>query len=166
LGFGIGVSPLSNLLIEGNFKWINWSGADGYKDFDWRDQYVFSLGVQYKPIRKLSLRTGVNYGRNPVRKHNGFDASATTMIQGNSTPTFGYEYLRIVGFPAIVETHLTFGVGYEFSEKFAVNIGYAHGFEKKISETGMNFGGPGGPNVTLGSKLKEDSIELGLSWRF
>lgn len=166
LGFGIGFSPLSNLLIEGNFKWINWSGADGYKDFDWRDQYVFSLGVQYKPIPKLSLRTGVNYGRNPVRKHNGFDASATTIIQGNSTPTFGYEYLRIVGFPAIVETHLTFGVGYEFSEKFAVNIGYAHGFEKKISETGMNFGGPGGPNVTLGSKLKEDSIELGLSWRF
>ncbi len=168
LGFGVGFSPFQNLLIEGNFKWINWSDADGYKDFDWRDQYVFSLGAQYKPkpIPKLSLRAGVNYGRSPVKKHNGFDAAGTTVVQGKATPTFGYEYLRIVGFPAVVETHLTFGIGYDFSEKFAVNLGYAHGFEKKISETGANFGGPGGPNVTLGSKLEENSFEIGLSWRF
>jgi long-chain fatty acid transport protein len=166
LGFGIGFSPFQKLLIEGNFKWINWSDADGYKDFDWKDQYVLSLGAQYKPIPKLSLRAGVNYGKNPVKKHNGFDASSMTFVQGNSTPTFGYEYLRIVGFPAIVETHLTFGIGYEFSEKFAVNLGYVHAFEKKISETGTNFGGSPGPNVTLSSKLKEDTFEVGLSWRF
>ena len=166
LGLGVGFSPFQNLLIEGNFKWINWSDAKGYEDFDWRDQYVFSLGVQYKPIPKLSLRTGVNYGRNPVREHNGFNASGVTSIQGKTTSTFGYEFLRIVGFPAVVETHLTFGIGYEFSEKFAVNLGYAHGFEKKISETGANLGGPGGPSVTLSSKLEENSFEIGLSWRF
>ena len=72
-----------------------------------------------------------------------------TSIQGKTTSTFGYEFLRIVGFPALVETHLTFGIGYEFSEKFAVNLGYTHGFEKKISETGANLGGPGGPSVNL-----------------
>jgi len=162
LGFGIGFSPLSNLLIEGNFKWIDWSDAKGYEDFDWRDQYVFSLGAQYKPIPRLSLRTGFNYGRNPVKKHNGFNAAstATTMIQGKAVNTFQYEFLRIVGFPAVVETHLTFGIGYEFSEKFAINLGYAHGFEKKISETDSSG------QFTLSSKLKEDSIELGLSWRF
>lgn len=166
LGFGVGFWPFENLLIEGNFKWINWSDAKGYEDFDWRDQYVFSLGVQYKPIPKLSLRTGVNYGRNPVREHNGFNASGVTAIQDKTTSTFGYEFLRIVGFPAVVETHLTFGIGYEFSEKFAVNLGYTHGFEKKISETGANLGGPGGPSVTLSSKLEENSFEVGLSWRF
>ena len=162
LGFGVGFSPFQNLLIEGNFKWINWSNADGYKDFDWRDQYVFSLGAQYKPIPKLSLRAGVNYGRNPVKEHNGFDASSSTIVQGKATSTFGYEFLRIVGFPAVVETHITFGVGYEFSEKFAVNLGYAHGFEKKISETGTS----GPATVTLGSKLEENSFEMGFSWRF
>jgi long-chain fatty acid transport protein len=153
-------------LIEGNFKWINWWDADGYKDFDWNDQYVLSLGAQYKPMPKLSLRAGVNYGKNPVKKHHGFDASSMTFVQGNSTPTFGYEYLRIVGFPAIAETHLIFGIGYEFSEKFAVNLGYVHAFEKKISETGTNFGGSPGPGVTLSSKLQEDSFEVGLSWKF
>jgi long-chain fatty acid transport protein len=155
-----------SLLIEGDFKWINWANAQGYKDFGWRDQYVFGFGVQYKPIPKLAIRLGVNYGQNPVKTHNGFDAASFTNVQGKSVPTFNYEYLRIIGFPALVETHLTCGIGYDFSERFGVNIGYTHGFAKSISETGTNFGGPGGPNVTLGSKLAEDSIEVGLSWRF
>ncbi len=173
VGFGIAFQPRGNLLlkddnllIEGDFKWINWAGAEGYKDFDWRDQYVFGLGVQYKPIPKLALRAGVNYGQNPVKSHNGFDASGSTVVQGKSTSTFGYEYLRIVGFPAVVETHLTCGIGYDFSERFSVNLGYTHGFAKTISETGINFGGGGGPPVTLSSELAEDSIDVGLTWRF
>lgn len=172
VGFGIAFQPAGNLLlkednllIEGDFKWINWAGAKGYKDFDWRDQYVFALGVQYKPIPKLALRLGVNYGQNPVKTHNGFDAATFTNVQGKSVPTFNYEYLRTIGFPAIVETHLTCGIGYDFSERFGVNIGYTHGFAKSISETGTNFGGPG-LSGTLGAKLAEDSIDVGLTWRF
>jgi long-chain fatty acid transport protein len=173
VGLGIAFQPRGNLLlkddnllIEGDFKWINWANAQGYKDFAWRDQYVFGLGVQYKPIPRLALRLGVNYGQNPVKTHNGFDATTFTNVQGKSIPTFNYEYLRIIGFPALVETHLTCGIGYDFSERFGVNIGYTHGFAKSISETGINFGGPGGPPVTLGAKLAEDSIEAGFSWRF
>ena len=168
LGFGIGFSPLplKKLLIEGDVKWVNWANAKGYKDFDWRDQYILSLGVQYKPIPKLSVRAGINYGRNPVKTHQGFNAASMTTVQGKPVTTFGYEYLRMIGFPAIVETHLTAGLGYQISENFDVNLAYTHGFEKTISETGTNFGFPGGPNVTLGSSLKEDSLEFGLSWRF
>ncbi len=172
VGFGIAFQPVGNLLlkddnllIEGDFKWINWAGAEGYKDFDWRDQYVFGLGVQYKPIPKLAIRLGVNYGQNPIKTHSGFNAGTTTFVQGIPVNTFQYEYLRIVGFPAIVETHLTCGIGYDFSERFGVNIGYTHGFAKSISETGINFPAPGAP-VTLGSKLAEDSIDVGLTWRF
>jgi long-chain fatty acid transport protein len=173
VGLGIAFQPAGNLLlkddnllIEGNFKWINWANARGYKDFDWRDQYVFAFGVQYKPIPKLALRLGVNYGQNPVKTHNGFDGSTTTNVQGISVNTGQYEYLRIVGFPAIVETHLTCGIGYDFSERFGVNIGYTHGFAKSISESGTNFDGPPAFPVTLGSKLAEDSIDVGLTWRF
>ena len=83
-----------------------------------------------------------------------------TIVQGTATSTFGYEFLRVVGFPAIVETHLAFGIGYEFSEKFAVNLGYTHGFEKKISETDSSG------QFNLSSKLQENSFEVGLSWRF
>jgi long-chain fatty acid transport protein len=172
VGLGIAYQPAGSLLlkddsllIEGDFKWINWAGADGYKDFDWRDQYVFALGVQYSPIPKLFLRAGVNYGQNPVKEHNGFNASGFTNVQGKSVPNFNYEYLRIIGFPAIAETHLTFGIGYKFSERFAINFGYMHAFEKKISESGVNDPFTGGP-VTLSSKLAEDSFDVGLTWTF
>jgi long-chain fatty acid transport protein len=166
VGLGIAFQPRGNLLlkddnllIEGDFKWINWANAQGYKDFGWRDQYVFGLGLQYKPIPRLALRLGVNYGQNPVKTHNGFNPGGFTDVQGKSVPNFNYEYLRIIGFPALVETHLTCGIGYDFSERFGVNLGYTHGFAKSISETGL------GP-TTIGSKLAEDSIEVGLSWRF
>ena len=43
------------------------------------------------------------------------NATSITVVQGKATSTFGYEFLRIVGFPAVVETHATCGVGYEFS---------------------------------------------------
>jgi long-chain fatty acid transport protein len=173
VAFGIAFQPAGNLLlkddnllIEGDFKWINWANAQGYKDFDWRDQYVFGMGVQYKPIPQLALRMGVNYGQNPVKAHNGFNGASFTNVQGVLVNTGQYEYLRVIGFPAIVETHLTCGIGYDFSERFGVNLGYTHGFAKTISETGINFGGPGGPTVTLSSKLAEDSIEAGFTWRF
>lgn len=165
LGFGIAYQPISKFLIEADFKWINWSGATGYKDFDWRDQYVFALGVQYNPIPKLFLRAGVNYGNNPVKEHDGFNAASVTDVQGKSVPTFNYEYLRVIGFPGIVETHLTFGIGYKFSEKFSINIGYMHAFEKKISETGINFPAAGNP-VSLTSRLAEDAFDVGLTWTF
>jgi len=60
------------LLVEGNAKWINWSNAKGYSDFDWNDQWVFAIGGQYQVIEKLSLRLGYNFGENPVEEHNGW----------------------------------------------------------------------------------------------
>jgi long-chain fatty acid transport protein len=169
VAFGIAFQPAGNLLlkednllIEADFKWIDWADAEGYKDFGWRDQYVFGLGVQYKPIPRLSLRLGANYGQNPVQTHNGFNPGGTTNIQGIIIPTFNYEFLRIIGFPALVETHLTCGIGYDFSERFGLNIGYTHGFAKSISESTMTPGGP----IIIGAKLAEDSIDAGFTWRF
>jgi long-chain fatty acid transport protein len=57
-------------------KWINWSDADGYKDFDWNDQWVFAIGGQYQPIPKLVLRAGYNYGKTPVDDNDGFNGTA------------------------------------------------------------------------------------------
>ncbi len=166
LGFGIAFEPVKNLLIETDAKWVNWADADGYKDFDWENQWVYGLGIQYKPLPAWSLRAGFNYGKNPVKTHDGFDAATLTNVQGENTTTFGYEYLRIIGFPAIAEKHLTFGIGYQLSKSVSVNLGYTHAFGETITETGHNFGGTGGPDVTLTSELKEDSYEFGLSWRF
>lgn len=44
-------------------------------------------------------------------------------------PTYYYETFRIIGFPAIVEQHLTFGIGYMFTESLKIDVGYMYAFE-------------------------------------
>ena len=169
LGFGVAYTILdpANLLIEADAKWLNWSDAKGYKDFDWDDQWVYALGIQFKPTEMLTLRAGYSYGKNPVKEHNGFDGTGTQdnikIVQGSVFPTYYYETFRIIGFPAIVEQHLTFGIGIQIAPTVSVNIGYMQAFEETISETGTDF--TGAP-VTLESTLSETSLEFGLTWLF
>lgn len=166
VGFGAAVDLWSDkLLVEGDVKWINWSGADGYEDFDWDDQWVLGLGFQVKPTSGLVLRAGYNYSPNPVKEHEGFNGvfGQNTMVQGKQIPTYYYETFRIVGFPAIIEHHVTFGIGYDFSSRFSANLGYMHGFEETISESGIDMTGQ---PVTIASTLSEDSVDFGLSWKF
>jgi long-chain fatty acid transport protein len=164
---GLGAAYIINgpmkALLEADVKWLNWAGAKGYKDFDWNNQMVYAIGAQVEPTEKLFLRCGFNYGKNPVEKHNGFGPTTTVDVQGNNLPGYYYETFRIIGFPAIVEKHLTLGVGYKFNKSFSTNLGYMHAFEKTVSETGFNmYGQP----VTIESKLSENSYDFGLTWVF
>jgi long-chain fatty acid transport protein len=169
--FGVGIAFMTMedmLLLEGNVKWVNWADADGYDDFDWDNQWIIAIGAQFKPNKKLALRAGYNYGENPVKKHNNFiGATATgpnmTSVQGKSLPVYYYETFRIVGFPAFVQHHLTFGIGYEVTNRFALHAGYMHAFEETVKEDGTNLAGQ---PVTIESTLSEDSLEFGLTWRF
>jgi long-chain fatty acid transport protein len=173
--FGLGAAYEflgDQLLVEADLRWLNWSNAEGYEDFDWNDQWVLGIGAQYKATEKLSLRLGWNYGENPVEEHDGWDGSMNPMtgmpnsvatVQGKTMPTYFYETFRIIGFPAVVEHHLTLGLGYRITESLSLEFGYVHAFEKTISERGTDlFGQP----VTLESTLSEDSLDFGLTWRF
>jgi long-chain fatty acid transport protein len=173
VGVGVALEPiLGKLLFEVNYKWIDWASAEGYEQFDWDSQNVVSVGAQFKPTEQLALRVGYNYGENPVNEHNGWDGTINpgtglpndvVNVQGTPFPRYYYETFRIVGFPAFVEHHITAGIGYEVSEKFALNVGYMHAFEETLSETGTDFFG--NPAV-LESTLSEDSVEFGMTLRF
>jgi long-chain fatty acid transport protein len=160
LGFGAAVT-FGSFLVEADTKWINWSDADGYEDFDWNDQYVFAIGGQWQALPKLFLRAGYNYAENPLEDNSGF-SPALTSVQGKKLPGYYFETFRTIGFPAIVEHHVTLGLTYEFTPNFALNLGYVHGFEETFKEKGTDFAGP----TTIESKLSEDSIDFGLTWRF
>jgi long-chain fatty acid transport protein len=165
VGIGVAVEPVKDcLLLEVNGRWVNWENATGYDDFDWKDQWVLALGAQFKPTKKLALRVGYNYAENPVREHTNF-SSPTHTVQGITMPTYYYETFRIIGFPAIVKQHLTFGVGYEFSKKFVLNAGYTHAFEETLTENNVPTIVPG-QTAALQSTLSEDSVEFGLTFRF
>ena len=164
IGAGIAWEPIpGKLLFEVDGKWINWSDASGYDDFDWQDQFAIGVGVQYKPVPKLALRAGYNWARNPVDEHDDFDGTTVTEVQGKSIPTWYYETFRVVGFPAVVEHHVTAGIGYEFTDSFALHLAYLHAFSETISQEGTDLTGQ---PATIESELSEDSVELGLTWRF
>jgi len=158
--FGVAAQPSPKLLAEFDVRWYNWADAKGYEDFDWENQWVFALGVQYRPVAELALRAGFNYGKNPVNEHNGFNPGGTTNVQGINVPNVGYEMLRIVGFPAIVEKHLTLGIGYDITDRLLLNLSYMHAFEETIKEASA------GNMASFESSLKEDSYSFGLTWRF
>jgi len=128
---------------------------------------VFAVGAQYKATDKLSLRIGYNYASNPVNEHNinGFSNGNPTMttVQGITMPTYYYETFRIIGFPAIVEHHITGGIGYKFTDAFSLNLGFVYAFENTMTETGTDFTGQ---PVALESTLSETSLDFGLTWRF
>ena len=135
------------------------------KDFDWEDQWVFGLGAQWKPAEKWALRLGYNYGKSPVKVHNGwnpnpFDPTNTVDVQGTPVNRVGYETLRIIGFPAIVEHHITGGVGFKITDSLALNLSLMYAPQQTITETSA-FNA-----ITLESKLSEWSTTLGLTWYF
>jgi long-chain fatty acid transport protein len=164
IGVGVAYEFLpKKLLVETNFKWLNWNSAVGYHDFDWANQWVVNVGVQYKPIPKLALRLGYNYGNNPVKTHNNFNGMTMTSVQGTLMPTYYYESFRMIGFPAVVTNHITCGVGYDVTDRFTVNLGYMHAFENSVSEGGTNLAGQ---SAGFKSRLSEDGVDFGFSWRF
>lgn len=157
---GVAWRPAEQFLIETDVKWLNWQDADGYRDFDWRNQWVYALGLQYKDPDGLTLRLGYNYGKSPVRLHKGFDMTQNVNVQGNSVNALSYEYLRMIGFPAIAEHHFTFGVGYQFSGRFEAHVGGMCALDNSMSETDSTG------TFTFGSKVRETSYDLGLIWHF
>jgi long-chain fatty acid transport protein len=171
LGFGMAYEFFGpRLLLAADVKWINWSDAKGYDDFDWDDQWVFAVGTQWEPVRNLFLRAGYNYGKSPVNAHNGWDGSFGaggpndfTKVQGKEIPTYYYESFRTVGFPAVVEHHITAGIGYSFTSSLEINLGGMYAFKNDVKESGTD---PLGRDVNIKSELWEYSLDFGLTWRF
>lgn len=162
LGFGVAYDNNDNFLVEFNGKWINWADANGYDDLDWDDQFVAAIGIEFKPIDSLALRLGYNYAETQIDSHT-FDGTTTVNIQGKQVNAYGYETLRIIGFPAAVEHHVTVGLGYEITDDVTVNFGYMHAFEESVTSTGTM---PDGTPVELEYKVSEDALDFSISWMF
>jgi len=149
LAFGIGVKPMDNLKVGMDIRWINWKNAKGYKEFQWKDQWVIAFGGEFKPTQKLALRTGYNYGRSPIR--GGVK---------NTAEDFQIAVYNLTAFPAITEHHITLGLGYEFTKNFSIDLAYKHAFKKKVSATDNVFG------YFVEAQNAQNAISIGLNWKF
>ena len=116
---------MGNMMYTADYKRIGWGSAKGYKDFNWEDQDVFAIGAKYT-ANKYWLGVGYNYGKDPIKKKSGNDyASQAINLLNNHF------------FPAIVESHFTFGGGYSFTDNLTVEGAVTYAAQKtKTVDTG------------------------------
>lgn len=157
---GIAAQPNDKWLFEFDVKYYPWSESNGYEDFDWDDQWIFAVGAQYRITPKFAVRAGYNYGKNPVKEHDGFDPAAIVNVQGALVPAPLYEQARIVAMPGVTAHHATFGFGWEIAQNFLLNMSVEHAFEHEITESDAS-------NLfSYTTSLEMTSITTGLTWRF
>jgi long-chain fatty acid transport protein len=161
---GIGYRVLPNLKVGLDLRWINWSKADGYKQFKWKDQTVIAVGGEYQVNPALKLRAGYNYGKSPIRSYSGLNMANANTIPNLVAPfsDFNVQWFNLIGFPAITEHHISLGGSYQFTKNFAVDLAYVHAFEKKVESTGN----AGGGLPLVGAKNSQNEVGVALRWSF
>jgi long-chain fatty acid transport protein len=153
---GASVSPLETLLIAADVQWINWSAtmgdnlpkytsdttATGSMPFNmgWSDQLVFKVGAQVTPVRGLDLRLGYNYGKTPLDKTHAFEN---------------------IAFPAVVEHHITAGVGYQVADRLTVDVSAMYALNAKVS--GSN---PAKGIASYSTEMSQLDLCAGAAYRF
>ncbi|SFR54229.1 OmpP1/FadL family transporter [Thiomicrospira sp. ALE5] len=130
---------MGNMMYTADYKRIGWGSAKGYKDFNWEDQDVFAIGAKYT-ANKYWLGVGYNYGSDPIKKLNSSGGDMLKNAQNQVVNLFNNHF-----FPAVVESHFTFGGGYSFTDNLTVEGAVTYAAEKtKTVDTGLISGGAPG----------------------
>jgi len=167
---GVAWKAMPELVLAFDVQWINWSDVMGkglpkYTNTDpatgasttgaipfnmsWDDQVVFKVGAQFQATKELALRLGYDYGKHPLPADRAFEN---------------------IAFPAVVEHHITAGVGYAVTEKLAINV--AGMYSPKTTLKGANGeypnpDGSGGQGLTsYETSMSQFSIDVGVAWQF
>ncbi len=130
IGFGVSVRPDDPWLISVKVAWLNWSDAlnsttltatdpdnpaaptrlENKGTLNWRDQYVFALGAEYKFNDRTSILGGYNYGKNPIPNE-------------TTNPLLA----------AFAEQHITLGVLHKFGASWVLAAGLEYDFRKTVT---------------------------------
>ena len=147
LAGGIALDVSSRLFLAADGKYIMYGSTEGFEDsgfgptgavqgFGWDDIFVFATGAQFQASEKVALRAGYNYSQNPIPDENSFFNVAA---------------------PAIVQHHLTLGLGYELVDGLEISGAYYRAFEGEVSGPMWGSTGPI-PGSTVTSNMTEDSF--------
>jgi long-chain fatty acid transport protein len=164
---GVAVRPLEMLLVAADVEWIDWTSTNGANlpafsqnssgampwNMNWSSQVVFKIGVQVTPLDWLALRAGFNYGKSPLDPSRAFEN---------------------ICFPAIAESHVTLGAGFDLGKHVAINIGGM--YAPSVSLSGSNplppMGTPGYPGpygqgiASYTTSMSQLGIDAGIAYRF
>lgn len=143
----IGVAyTMDSLMLTADAKQIKWGDAEGYKDFNWKDQNVFAVGAKYSG-NGYWVGAGYNYGSDPIEKAGVGSTGATPPAGMPGYYAQAGDLFNNHFFPGVVESHVTFGGGYSLGKNTMVEgaVVYAPEVTKTVgtgvisSALGSNF---------------------------
>jgi long-chain fatty acid transport protein len=164
---GVAVRPLEILLVAADVEWIDWSSTNGANlpafsqnssgalpwNLNWSGQVVFKLGAQVTPLEWLRIRAGFNYGKSPLDPARAFEN---------------------IAFPAVAESHITAGAGFDIGKHVVLNVGGV--YAPKVTLSGSNplpppgtpgYPGPFGQGIQAYTiAMSQWSLDAGIGYRF
>ena len=150
VAIGFGYELTDQVTLTGDYRYIAWGLAEGYKDFGWENQSVYALGFEFRPNKQFRFRGGYNYADSPLKGVEGEMGSLLTDVQGTLVFDQAVSMLNMTGFPAIATTHFTLGAGYDFTDNLTVDGAFMYSPEVEVSRSGSLLPGASG---ALGSQF-------------
>lgn len=129
---------MGNMMYTADYKQIAWGQAKGYKDFNWDDQNVIGLGAKYSG-NGFWLGIGYNYAEDPIKVLDENTTAAQGGYANQAVNLFNNHF-----FPGVVESHITFGGGYQLNKTMTLEgaVVYANEVTKTVN-TGAISGAMG-----------------------
>lgn len=152
---GISLQATDRLFVAGDAKYYLYSSTEGFdasgfnpqtgavEGFGWEDIMVLAVGTQFQASDRLALRAGYNYSDNPIPDENSFFNVAA---------------------PAVIQHHLTLGLGFELVEGVEVSGAYYRAFESSVSGPIYHPAMGAIPQSNVTSSMFEDSLVMQFSF--
>jgi len=182
VAIGFGYDLTDQVTITGDYRYIAWGLAEGYKDFGWENQSVYAMGFEFRPNKQFRFRGGYNYADSPLKNESGEIGSLLNDVQGSYVFNQSISMLNMVGFPAITTTHFTLGAGYDFTKNLTIDGAFMYSPETEVTRSGAllpgasdaitngSFGGitldPLDMTYEYKSKMQQMTLSLGMNYRF
>jgi long-chain fatty acid transport protein len=146
---GVSYAVADAVTLTLDYKQIQWSQANGYKDFNWQDENVYALGAKYSG-GGYWLGLGYNNSNNPIAALSGSTSA------GAATNMFNNLF-----FPAVIQDSITLGGGYDLTKSFALEGAVVYSPEVKTTVSISKL--TGGSNTT---KHSQEAAEVSLRYKF
>jgi long-chain fatty acid transport protein len=158
---GVSYNVSSSVAVTADYKLINWAGAKGYKDFNWKDQNVLAVGVKYTG-NGFWLGAGYNDADDPIGELPA--ASAAAGQYRNAAINFFNNMM----FPAVVKESYTLGGGYSFSKALDLDVAYVYSPEvtKTVDISALTQMMMAVPTASNTTKHSQSSLSLSMRYKF
>jgi long-chain fatty acid transport protein len=153
---GVSYAVADTLTLTLDYKQIQWSQANGYKDFNWQDENVYALGAKYSG-GGYWLGLGYNNSNNPIQSM----ANGGTVYKSAVINLFNNMF-----FPAVITDSYTLGGGYSLSNSLSVEGAavYSPTVTTTVPIGGMGNGLPA--TLTNTTTHSQESVQVSLRYKF